>query len=588
MSLGIVLVHGYSGSIRDLSPLADKLTAGYGEDSVKNITLPGHDTGRTPDFEGQLFVDFIFKAVNDFSKQSRKVILIGHSTGGILILSLLFQKSFCPQFLILAGVPKKIDKSYLERWNTYSSRNKDISFSSVAGMVSLINSVGSKKSENPFPVFIIHGENDRLVPYQDAFAWKDKGFEGPVHSVIIPSGEHDLFCGTSGTMATDAVKRAVDDYFCWQLKDDKKTVERLSDAESGISDFLAVSPFSSVHLEACPSGRRVTGKVPPLLHNAENGPVFANIEITTRCNLNCRYCARVLLERQDKKDMSLNTFRRILELLPHAYRVTLVGLGEPLLHPGIVDFVDIARSMGRRVGIVTNAMCLDSSVSSDLLKAGLDFITFSIDGADQEVSSSVRTGTDFDRVIKNVKGFMDVERKIRTISKAVFSAVSISTVFHLKRLVEMVAGLGVDALMLTDLNYKQNEKDTLWKNIDDRLVKTVNEAVLYAFSRQLPVLSVHGLEAFGLAGLYKDFLMIPPSRIYDRSNRHTHCLSPWQTVPVDVDGNLTMCDCQPGNVTGNLLSEPFTDIWNGSKMVEFRKKMLGEIPPEACRICPRF
>jgi MoaA/NifB/PqqE/SkfB family radical SAM enzyme len=183
---------------------------------------------------------------------------------------------------------------------------------------------------------------------------------------------------------------------------------------------------------------------------------------------------------------------------------------------------------------------------------------------------------------------MDVEQKIRIISKAVFSAVSISTVFQLTRLIEVVAGLGVGVLMLTDLNYKQNEKDTLWKNIDDRLVKTVNEAVRYAFSKQLPVLSVRGLEAFGLAGLYKDFLMIPPSKIYERSNRHTHCFSPWQTVPVDVEGNVTVCDCQPDNVTDNLLSEPFTDTWNGSKMVEFRKKMLGEDPPEVCRICPRF
>jgi MoaA/NifB/PqqE/SkfB family radical SAM enzyme/predicted alpha/beta hydrolase family esterase len=588
MSVGIVLVHGYSGSKRDLSPLADKLIAGYGEDSVRNISLPGHEVGRTPNFDRQLFVDFIFEAVNDFLKQNREIILIGHSTGGILILTLLFQKSFNPQFLVLAGVPKKIDTGYIERWNTHSSQNKDISFSSVAGMVSLINSVGSKKPENSFPVFIIHGENDKLVPYQEAFAWKDKGFEGPVHSVIIPSGEHDLFCGKNGAVASDVAKRAVDDYVYWQQKDDKKTVECLSDVETGIGDFLAVSPFSSAHLEACPSGRRVAGKILPLLHIAENGPVFANIEITTRCNLNCRYCARSLLGRQDRKDMSLNTFRRILELLPHAYRVTLVGLGEPLLHPGIIDFVDIAGSMGRRVGIVTNAMCLDRSISRELLKAGLDSMTFSIDAADQEVSSNVRAGTDFNRVIKNVKGFMDVGRKIRAISKAVFSAVSISTVFHLKRLIEVVAGLGVDVLMLTDLNYKQNEKDTLWKNIDDKLVKTVNEAVRYAFSKQLPVLSVRGLEAFGLAKLYKDFLMIPPSKIYERSNRHAQCFSPWQTVPVDVEGNVTVCDCQPDNVTGNLLSEPFTDIWNGSKMVEFRKKMLGEDPPEVCRICPRF
>jgi hypothetical protein len=51
---------------------------------------------------------------------------------------------------------------------------------------------------------------------------------------------------------------------------------------------------------------------------------------------------------------------------------------------------------------------------------------------------------------------------------------------------------------------------------------------------------------------------------------------------------VTLCDCQPDQGVGNLFSEPLGDIWNGRIMGEFRRTMLGDDPPEACRVCPRF
>jgi radical SAM protein with 4Fe4S-binding SPASM domain len=61
-----------------------------------------------------------------------------------------------------------------------------------------------------------------------------------------------------------------------------------------------------------------------------------------------------------------------------------------------------------------------------------------------------------------------------------------------------------------------------------------------------------------------------------------------QTVPVDVQGNITMCDCQPENRVGNILTDPFNKIWRGDLMNEYRKRMISDDPPDACRICPRL
>jgi len=98
----------------------------------------------------------------------------------------------------------------------------------------------------------------------------------------------------------------------------------------------------------------------------------------------------------------------------------------------------------------------------------------------------------------------------------------------------------------------------------------------------------HGLEEFGIEQRYHDFLLIPPGQLYNRSKKRTWCFSPWQTIPIDVDGNVTICDCRPEFVIGNLFQKPFSQIWNGEALQKYRIEMLSEEPPEACQICPRF
>lgn len=588
MAVGIVLVHGYSGSPEELRPLANGLLADYGAQAVRVVCLPGHDAGRTPPFDRQVFVDAIDRAVVDLCTQGRQIILVGHSTGGTLLLAFLRQSAVQPQLLILAGVPKRIDAAYKERWDVHSPKTTAISFSSVARMVSLINTTGARGIEGSFPVLVLHGDNDTLVPYQEALAWQESRRGGPMRSVILPGAGHDLFDGSRRDMAVDIVRRAIADCV-WRGQDhEREALNRLADVEKEIGDFLAYSPLSAGHLARCASGQKVVGRTPPLSDRMDHEPVFANVEVTTRCNLACKYCARTLWPREGGEEMSLQTFQRVLESLPHAYRVTLVGLGEPLLHPQIAELVALASSRKRRVALVTNAMCLDEAMAHKLLEARLASIAFSLDGADQDIAAQVRPGTDFARVVRNIKAFVDIESRGPRISKAVFAAVSLETVRHLRQLIDVVADLGVDVLMLTDLNYRQNANRTLWNHVDDELARTVRRAVAYAIARRLPVLSVRGLEGFGLAKLYEDFVLIPASQIHTRSPRRTYCFSPWQTMPVDVAGNVTLCDCQPDQMAGNLFREPFTDIWNGGIMREHRRMMLSENLPEACRVCPRF
>jgi len=170
----------------------------------------------------------------------------------------------------------------------------------------------------------------------------------------------------------------------------------------------------------------------------------------------------------------------------------------------------------------------------------------------------------------------------------VFSAVSTQTVSSLKKLMDVIADLGVHVMMLSDLNFRENQSQTLWKNIDNAIAKEVRTSVAGAFKKNLPVLSVRGLEEFGLWKRYQKYLLLPPDQLYQRSVKHAWCYSPWQTIPVNVRGDVTLCDCQPEIKAGNLLTQPLSEIWNGDIFKQHRCKMLSNDPPESCLLCPRF
>jgi MoaA/NifB/PqqE/SkfB family radical SAM enzyme/surfactin synthase thioesterase subunit len=587
MPVGVVLVHGYSGLPADLQPLSSALSEDWGAEAVFRIALPGHEEGRVPPFQSELFVAEIDRAVTAVRNSHRKTVLIGHSTGGTLLLAWMAMHGVFPDLLVLAATPRSIGIDYLERWQRHRAETTQIPFSSVARLVSLVNATGRRHWSGGFPVLILHGEEDGLVPAAAARAWEEGAFSGPVRTVLTPGGGHHLFKGAGAELAVEVVRRAVADLAAPD-PGTERIVSELGAVEPESIRFLKASPGSARHLAACPSGRALIGAAPELSEVVRHEPVFANIEITTRCNLACSYCARAGLKPREQ-DMPLERFRRLLDLLPHAYRITLVGLGEPLLHPQVVEMVAIASALGRRVALVTNAMALDPRRSAALLAAGLDSIAFSLDAVDRGVAARTRPGIDLERVLSNIRAFTALAAgEERPVSTAVFAAVSSETVSHLTELTEAVAGLGVAVLMLSDLNFAENVGGSLWKNSGPETVSAVRKGIVAAFGRRLPVLSVHGLEEFGLARRYHRCLLFPPEQLCRRSVRRTWCLSPWQTLAVDVEGNALLCDCQPGKVLGNLLTQPLAEVWNGAAMVSHRRAMAGQYPPPACSICPRF
>ncbi|WP_084665215.1 radical SAM protein [Thermanaeromonas toyohensis] len=78
----------------------------------------------------------------------------------------------------------------------------------------------------------------------------------------------------------------------------------------------------------------------------------ASVEITTACDLACGYCQQA----HTGEFMDETTFRQVLGTCREAgYRAVALGGGEPLLHPGVNDFLHLARQAGFTTALTTNA-----------------------------------------------------------------------------------------------------------------------------------------------------------------------------------------------------------------------------------------
>lgn len=106
--------------------------------------------------------------------------------------------------------------------------------------------------------------------------------------------------------------------------------------------------------------------------------VKAEILLTRRCNLRCKYCAIRANKAEISADEWIEIFNVLTEMLGCPF-YPIYG-AEPLLHEGIYDILKwFARGGKAHYSLLTNATMLDEVVKERLLDAGLKSITLSID-----------------------------------------------------------------------------------------------------------------------------------------------------------------------------------------------------------------
>ncbi len=322
-------------------------------------------------------------------------------------------------------------------------------------------------------------------------------------------------------------------------------------------------------------------------------PTELQVEVTGSCNLACQMCLVRYRPKLGKKQgaMCFHTFKDIVDALPGLEKLTMQGLGEPLLAPDFFEMVEYATARGISTGFNTNGTHLTRERAERLADAGVDWLHVSLDGATAATYESIRDGSDFELVRKNILGLVDVMRE-KGVDRPAIMLVFVAmrrNIGELPALVRLAHEWGVGRLWVQNLSHSFSDTDPFGEYREIRefaaaeaLWANENKAAEAVIDRARALADELGVE-----------LRLPrleePPQMWEPGTPGCHW--PFGAAYITHDAKVQPCCMVMGAdraVLGDVERDAFETVWHGADYVKFREGLLGDDPPEVCAGCSLY
>lgn len=298
------------------------------------------------------------------------------------------------------------------------------------------------------------------------------------------------------------------------------------------------------------------------------------IEITSRCGLLCKMCPKWVEGKHDARDMSLDDLRKISVYLPKVESVILEGWGESLLHPNLIEIIEIVKSKGPKAGFVTSGYGLNEKYILDLLRVGIDFIGFSFSGANSKTHESIRKGSSFEELKGGIVLFRELAKRygLKIPKMHIVFLLLRENIEEAPDMVRLAKSLGIEDLIFINIIHISSEFQNELK-VFSYSESSENET----FLRKAEDLAKKERIRLRTPSLTMKETLICPE-------------NPLRSIYVGVDGSLSPCvyanppssspfvrffmdkrQVMDKLIFGNLFKESLEEIWRKEDYVEFRK-----------------
>ncbi|WP_029558832.1 radical SAM protein [Xanthobacter sp. 91] len=319
-------------------------------------------------------------------------------------------------------------------------------------------------------------------------------------------------------------------------------------------------------------------------------PVCLYLETTNRCNLLCTTCPRTYEELEPPADMSWELFTSIVDQIPDLERCVLHGVGEPMLVPDLDRMVRYLKDRGTYVLFNTNGTVLTEKNGRAMIAAGLDELRVSLDAANAHSYRAIRGKNYFDRILKNVRAFRELQEREGHTNPRVSAWLTglKETISELPDFVRVAAELGVREVYLQRLVFFEQEAIGRARP-DQALYEQINtdEAAYIAEAARVAAELGMVFSASGAASEPGMSLKRP-----EEGSPWSMCRRPWTVMYFTANGRALPCCIAPfsqrgyENYTlGDATTQSLSDIWHGDAYKAFRAGLLSETPPAACANC---
>jgi radical SAM protein with 4Fe4S-binding SPASM domain len=307
-------------------------------------------------------------------------------------------------------------------------------------------------------------------------------------------------------------------------------------------------------------------------------PVLSEVALTYRCNASCAFCyagcsASGLPAGWDEaRCMGDDEVCRVLDVIWRDARCPSVSFtgGEPTLRRALPRFVAHAKALGMKVNLITNGQRLSERLVGRLVDAGLDSAQLSLEGPTAAVHDGLvgRAGA-FERL------WAGLERlRARGVRVHTNTTVSRRNLGQLEGLVELVAARGLERMTMNlcipagtaasgglDLHVPYREIGAHVRRLRDHAVA---RGVHFVWYSPIPACLFNTVaEGLGNQG----------------------CAAADGLLHVSPAGDVLPCSSfRPDEGLGNLLRQPFEEVWQAPAARWFREKRQ---MPAGCGGCAK-
>lgn len=302
-----------------------------------------------------------------------------------------------------------------------------------------------------------------------------------------------------------------------------------------------------------------------------NYPYYICLGTGPICNLRCNLCPEGQ-KRSGRKSgfLGKEVVERVIEELgPFLYVVELYNWGEPLLNKNLFEYIRLLEEANIHIMVSTNLNVFNDNICREIINSGLDTLIVSLDGCSQESVEQYQIGSNYERVISNVKKIVEY-KKLRGVNHPVIHWRYIVNHFNeneLKKAYKVYKEVGFDAFDIAPISCDMG-REILWDQ-----------------ERQFS-----NVESY-----------LPKNEFwskYDYKNRskkvqYNKCSWLWNSTVINWNGSVSPCYgvWKEAFDFGNILETSFKEIWNGKKYQLARRVIKSKesklIPNLICSICKK-
>lgn len=276
---------------------------------------------------------------------------------------------------------------------------------------------------------------------------------------------------------------------------------------------------------------------------------------------------------ESPRTLSYQQFRDIVDQFPRLRWIGLTGIGESYLNKDFPHMLEFCAKKKIWVEIFDLFYLIGEPEARLLIELGTEQVWCSMDGATPKTYNKIRVGSDFDKVLNNIKTFV----RLKKANGSFFPSLDFHFIVMRENFSEVIPYIELIAeispgskIMFTKMLHKYPEVEHLFMDIPEELSHQAKNR-----GEELGVPIIWNMNT----GVNK------PKMSQCTTWSMPFIFASGEVIPCCSNNEANNREYQKNTSLGNIFENNFAEIWWGKPYSRFREKIKNGRVPEPCQDC---